>query len=53
MTTKPINGYRLDSTGKLVKRRRKLAAHERKRLEGRAAREERQWLKKSKPRRDE
>lgn len=46
MTTKPIAGYRLKD-GKLVKKPPRMAAHERKRIEGKAKREAAAWQKKS------
>jgi hypothetical protein len=48
MTTKPIKGYRLDAKGKLVKRPPRMAAHERKRIEGKAKSLEKRWKGKGK-----
>ena len=48
MTSKTVTGYRLDAKGKLVKKAPRMAAHERKRIEGKAKSLEKRWKAKSK-----
>lgn len=47
MTSKTVRGITITADGKIKKRPPRMAAHERKRIEGKAKREAAAWKKKS------